>query len=34
LTPAAAMTTPLSIRARQLNERLQAGEPIQLVDVR
>jgi len=34
LTPVAAMTTPLAIRARQLQERLQAGEPIQLVDVR
>ena len=28
------MTTPLAIRARQLQERLQAGETIQLVDVR
>jgi rhodanese-related sulfurtransferase len=34
LTPVAAMTTPIGIRARQLQERLQAGEPIQLVDVR
>jgi rhodanese-related sulfurtransferase len=28
------MTTPIGIRARQLQERLQAGELIQLVDVR
>lgn len=34
MTPVAAMTTPLSIRARQLSERLQSGEAIQLVDVR
>ncbi len=34
MTPVAAMTTPIGIRARQLQERLQAGELIQLVDVR
>jgi len=30
----AAMTRPHVIQARQLHERLEAGEPIQLVDVR
>ena len=34
MTPVAAVTTPLSICARRLHERLQAGEVIQLVDVR
>lgn len=34
MTPVGYMTTPLGIRARQLQERLLAGEPIQLVDVR
>ena len=34
MTPAATMGTPTSIRARALHERLQQGEPIQLVDVR
>lgn len=28
------MTQPTSLSARELNERLQRGEPIQLVDVR
>ena len=34
MTPAATMSTPQSIRATALQQRLQAGEPIQLVDVR
>jgi rhodanese-related sulfurtransferase len=34
LTPAALMATPESIRAQALNQRLEQGEAIQLVDVR
>lgn len=34
LTPAAPMTTPVSIRAQALQQRLELGEAIQLVDVR